>query len=87
MIEVPPREFSKREAGVPEDPAYFLPRGFDSVDRLGLVDPSESEFWIAYRSSDGTMPAAVAQKGYAVVEEQDLTVQNTHAVLVRLRKE
>jgi len=78
---------SKREAGIPEDPAYFLPRGFNGVDRLGLAESNESEFWIAYRSSDGTMPAAVVQKGYAVVEEQDIAVQNTHAVLVRLRKE
>lgn len=78
---------SKREAGVPEDPAFFLPRGFDNVDRLGLADPAEKEFWLAYRSNDGTLPAAIAQKGYAVTEEHDITVQNTHAVLVRLQKE
>ena len=41
-----------KDTGVSEDPAYFLPRGFDAIDRIQLGDITETTFWIAFRSKD-----------------------------------
>ncbi len=36
--------------GITEDPAYFLPRGFDSVRRTDVSEISGDRFWIAFRA-------------------------------------
>ncbi|MEO7539300.1 MAG: glycosyltransferase family 39 protein [Pyrinomonadaceae bacterium] len=38
--------------GVNEDKAYFLPRGFDGVERKDLKDLPASEYWLALRVSE-----------------------------------
>ena len=76
---------SKLEAGYPEDAAYFLPRGFDEVDRIKLADLSDSEFWIAFRteaSADDLNPIG----GFVEVQSNELDIQNTRAHLVKLLK-
>lgn len=39
--------------GVQNDPAYFLPRGFDSVSIADLTSVGEDEIWISYRKPTG----------------------------------
>jgi len=76
---------TKLEAGFPEDPAYFLPRGFDEVDRTNLADLREPEIWLAFRvdnTAEGLNPVA------SYIEEQRYEVdsQNTRALLIRLHR-
>ena len=35
--------------GIPEDPAYFLPRGFGGVETIDIKQIPESQLWIAFR--------------------------------------
>src|SRR5688500_17023551 len=35
--------------GVPNDPAYFLPRGFEGVKTAELSSVSEDEIWVSFR--------------------------------------
>ena len=76
---------TKLEVGVPEDRAYFLPRGFDDVDRINVADLNENEFWFAYRSRDGILPSVLAAKGYFAEDSRIMYIQNTQAELIRLR--
>ena len=76
----------KLEAGAPEDPAYFLPRGFDDVKRIGIKDIDDKEFWLAFRISKGSSslnPIA----GYVETGRLETEIQNTRALLVRVRAE
>lgn len=36
--------------GTQEDPAYFLPRGFNGVSKIGLAEMHADQAWIVYRS-------------------------------------
>lgn len=36
---------------LPNDPAYFLPRGFDGVRRISFHDIADDEIWIAFRDT------------------------------------
>lgn len=42
--------------GVPNDPAYFLPRGFDGVLISDLSDINEDEIWISFREQRKPRP-------------------------------
>jgi hypothetical protein len=34
-----------------DDETYFLPRGFDDVERANIADVNDESFWLAFRSS------------------------------------
>jgi hypothetical protein len=48
--------------GVSNDPAYFLPRGFDEVPVIGLDESEGDDFYIAYRGP------STAATGHGVTE-------------------
>jgi uncharacterized membrane protein len=81
---------TKLEIGMPEDLAYFLPRGFDGVDRIGLADLGEKELWLAFRGSVGStemkLPYSASLDGFVIQEEFHVDIQNTRAYLVKVRK-
>jgi hypothetical protein len=80
---------SKLEAGVPEDKAYFLPRGFAEVPRVRVEEMAENEFWLAYRTnmSPGSteLPSSL-KDSYLPEQGEEMTAQNTTALLVHVRK-
>jgi len=54
--------------GIPNDPAYFLPRGFDEVSNVRVEDINDEELWLAFRTSksgeDEPIIAAFGKIGY-----------------------
>ncbi|MEO7659146.1 MAG: hypothetical protein ABIV48_05985, partial [Pyrinomonadaceae bacterium] len=48
--------------GINDDSAYFLPRGFDGVQRVGIDEISEQRIWIAFRG-----PKTVESPGIAFI--------------------
>ena len=75
---------------VPEDPAYFLPRGFDGVTRKPFSEISEERLILAYRSrtiSPGEPPLRnFLVKGYRIVEERKVEADGEAAALVLLAR-
>ena len=59
---------------MPEDPSYFLPRGFDGVAIQDYEASYPADFWIVYRSSkydvNGEPLRSFIQKGYSVTDER-----------------
>lgn len=79
-----------KDTGVPEDTAYFLPRGFDEVsviDQNGIRDK-----WISLafrtRELDFTKPplSTIGAHGFEVTETIPLPAQDTTVYLIRARK-
>ena len=51
-LETPPRVLKISGVdGIAEDTAYFLPRGFDAVDRKAIGDPGGSEIGVIFRAT------------------------------------
>ncbi len=72
--------------GLVEDPAYFLPRGFDGV-RVGNADALEGErIWIAFRDTawdEGRQPLKLMkERGYRVERIFETGAQGQRAFLV-----
>lgn len=76
--------------GVPEDTAYFLPRGFTGVDVSSEADVTAYYIAIAFRDDgfDLTKPPLIGllQNGYEVSEIIPFPAGSSHAFLVRMRK-
>ena len=76
--------------GVPEDKAYFLPRGFTSVDIIDETNLTADRIAIAFRDDgfDPTKPPLIGllHNGYEVVETVPFPAGSSSAFLVRLRK-
>lgn len=88
--DVPANIVLVKNTGVPEDTAYFLPRGFDEVsvmDQDGIRDK-----WISLafrtRELDFTKPplSTIGAHGYEVTETIPLPAQDTIVYLIRARK-
>jgi hypothetical protein len=81
---------TKLETGAPEDTAYFLPRGFTDVDRIGFDGINEDDAWLAFRDNrvggEPSLTSRLAQQGFIVDKELSVDSQNTRAFLVRLRR-
>ncbi len=81
-------QVSKLEIGAPEDTAYFLPRGFTEVNRVGLDGLKDNEFWLAFRNNIDTtpmqLPDGLDQRGYVIEKAFEVDLQNTRAFLVKV---
>jgi hypothetical protein len=71
-------------ADMPEDRAYFLPRGFPDVAITRLVDGEQ--FWLAFRAPSWRPEKQVVQelraRGYEIGEPFESTAQGATAFLV-----
>ncbi len=83
--------------GVNEDKAYFLPRGFDDVHRVGIADLSEPKLWVIYRTKGTDRAATFADRrepplrdllirGYKVVDDKTINVNDDTVAAVLLEK-
>jgi len=76
--------------GIPEDPAYFLPRRFDEIEITNAAQITGDEFWIAYRAArwDNTRPplSTLETMGYAVRKVDSFQAQGQQAFLVRMSR-
>ena len=76
--------------GVPEDKAYFLPRGFTSVEIIDQSKLTADRIAIAFRDDefDPSKPPldSLLHNGYEVVETVPFPTGSSSAFLVRLRK-
>ncbi|MBK6751936.1 MAG: glycosyltransferase family 39 protein [Pyrinomonadaceae bacterium] len=77
--------------GVKEDKAYFLPRGFESVQTVSIDELNEKQFWIAFRTKYWDPNAAFIDdlrvRGYNVGEAKIIDANSEQAVLVEFSKE
>jgi mannosyltransferase len=76
--------------GLAEDKAYFLPRGFDGVRKMGISEISDEQFWIAFRTteSDVTKPplSEFILRGYRVGESLSSQADDSKLFLVPIEK-
>lgn len=87
--------------GIVEDPAYFLPRGFDRVQSIDINQITGRELWVAFREpkqepeppgepffhkSLGKPVAALGKLGFEVEEIHKIEVGGELAYLVRMLK-
>ncbi len=77
-------------AGMIEDKAYFLPRGFDAVQTVGENEIGGERFFIAFRAKifDRSAPPVqnLIAKGYKIGEPQIFEAQGLKAFLVEVWK-
>ncbi|MDQ3710962.1 MAG: hypothetical protein M3388_01890 [Acidobacteriota bacterium] len=77
-------------AGLTEDKAYFLPRGFDEVQTINENEIEGERFFIAFRDKDWNEFAPPLQnlkaKGYQIGEPQVFESQGLKAFLLEVRK-
>lgn len=80
----------KDVAGIKEDKAYFLPRGFDKVQKADENAIAGERFWIAFRDTefDRTKPPLqnLSNKGYQIGEPKVFEAQGLKAFLVEVSK-
>jgi uncharacterized membrane protein len=80
----------KQLEGIQEDPAYFLPRGFNEIGVMESAQISGNEFWIAFRASgwDERQPplSALENMGYTVREVHSTQAQGLQAFMVRMAR-
>jgi uncharacterized membrane protein len=86
--------------GARDDPAYFLPRGFNGVQRLGEEEISDNRIWIAFREPKTQEPPglafmgqrlggpvkALAERGFEVEDVRKLEIGDQVAFLVLMLK-
>lgn len=76
--------------GVKEDKAYFLPRGFDEIERVSVEDVNEKQFWIAFRTKAwDPNPAFINDlraRGYTIGAPQIIDAISEQAILVELSR-
>ncbi|HYY93939.1 MAG TPA: glycosyltransferase family 39 protein [Pyrinomonadaceae bacterium] len=77
--------------GVSEDPAYFLPRGFDGVARARADSLSDERFWAAFRDAewDESRPplSVLIARGYRAERVYEAAAQGQRAFLVLFTRE
>lgn len=77
--------------GVKEDPAYFLPRGFDGVRTATVEEVEEPEIWVLFRAEkwDIVEPplSGFLSRGYTIEERKMREADGMKAFLVKLKKE
>lgn len=76
--------------GVPNDPAYFLPRGFDEVEVADIGSINESEIWISFRQpADRRFESPVTNLenlGYVVADTKMEVFGTQAAYLIKMKK-
>jgi len=76
--------------GIPEDPAYFLPRRFNAVSVQDAKEPFGRSFWVAFRATE--LNAAVSpldalrRQGYTVEKVYEQAAGGQRAFLVRVTR-
>lgn len=78
----------KDAEGVPNDRAYFLPRGFNEVESSALDAINEPEIWISFRQAAARRLEApvtlLENRGYAVTDTKREVFGTQAAYLIRL---
>ncbi len=78
-------------AGVKEDPAYFLPRGFDEVRTVHAADLAGDNLSVLFRAEKWDILApplsGFVSRGYAIANRSVRKVDGAKAFLVQLKKE
>lgn len=76
--------------GVKEDKAYFLPRGFESIEKVSVDAIDENQFWVAFRTKNwdpnATLINDLRDRGYRVGTPQIVDSKNEQAILVEFSK-
>lgn len=86
--------------GIPNDPAYFLPRGFDGVERRTFSDVNDESFWIAFRKevpdddgpigflerSIGTPVTELEDRGYEIEDVRKIKAGRETCFLMKFRR-
>ncbi|MDQ5837175.1 MAG: hypothetical protein M3379_10380, partial [Acidobacteriota bacterium] len=76
--------------GVSEDPAFFLPRGFDGVKRARADSISDERFWAAFRDAewDESRPplSVLFARGYRAERVYEAAAQGQRAFLVLFKR-
>lgn len=86
--------------GLPNDPAYFLPRGFDSVARIDFQDIDGEQIWILFRGSAPTENTGVEilergfkrpvtdleSRGYTIEDVQKISGERQTAYLIKMQR-
>jgi 4-amino-4-deoxy-L-arabinose transferase-like glycosyltransferase len=76
--------------GIPEDPAYFLPRRFDEIAVLNSAQITGDDVWIAYRAQlwDESLPplSTLESLGYTTRAVQSIQAQGQQAFLIRMAR-
>ncbi len=77
--------------GVSQDPAYFLPRGFDGVTRARADSVGDERFWAAFRDAgwDESRPplSVLIARGYRAERVYEAAAQGQRAFLVLFTRE
>ncbi len=77
-------------AGMTEDKAYFLPRGFDGIQTVSEDEIKGERFFVAFRGKSWNELAPPLQnlktRGYKIGEPQTLEAQGLKAFLVEVQK-
>lgn len=80
----------KNIEGLKEDTAYFLPRGFESVQRSQMEEITDNKFYIAFQAKDWQENEPPLRnfkiKGYKINEPKVIEAQGIKAFLVLLEK-
>ena len=75
---------------IPEDKAYFLPRGFGGVQAVGEDEIKSDRFFIAFRAKDWNESAPplnnLKSKGYRISEPQIFEAQGLKAFLAEVER-
>lgn len=86
--------------GIPNDPAYFLPRGFTDVTSIRLDEIGDETFWIAFRKQTppkvsgvafmapglGTPVTDIEARGYEVEDVQSIETGAQTSFLIQFRR-
>ena len=76
---------------MPEDKAYFLPRGFEEVRSVKFDDITDNRLWLAYRGQPidlNKLPLALfLLRGYTIIDSRVVAADQENAIMVELQLE
>ncbi len=76
--------------GLQEDPAYFLPRGFNEITTTDYFNLEDEELWIAFRDLrwDQSRPPikTLVERGYHIQDVLETTAGGQRAFMVKLSR-
>lgn len=83
------RVFKLEMPDVAEDRAFFLPRGFNTVERIAFTEITDRRFWIIFGEDIGaqTPEDALKRSGYRVTRIQTVPDHAVSTVLALVEKE
>ena len=71
------------------DEAYFLPRGFDGVNRASIDDISDDRLWLAFRAAPGDEKRLIEEfgkRGYSECQNYRVGYGPVTVIWVEMRK-